>query len=72
VTGPPLSIPNTEIIPMTTDTALCEKINAMADQLQIIEMLKGWHHMMGSQLNQEYETLMDQYEKLTGHRNTRN
>ena len=56
---------------MTTDTALREKINAMADQLQIIEMLKGWHHMMGSQLNQEYETLMDQYEKLTGHRNTR-
>jgi hypothetical protein len=72
LTGPPLSTPNTEIIPMTTDTALREKINAMADQLQIVEMLKGWHHMMGSQLNQEYETLMDQYEKLTGHRNTRN
>ena len=57
---------------MTTDTALRERLNAMADQLKIIEMLKGWHHMMGSQLNQEYETLMDQYEKLTAHRNTRN
>jgi hypothetical protein len=57
---------------MTTDTALRERLNAMADQLQIIEMLRGWHHMMGSRLNQEYETLMDQYEKLTGHRNTRN
>lgn len=57
---------------MTADTALRERLNAMADQLQIIEMSKGWHYMMGSQLNQEYETLMDQYEKLTGHRNIRN
>ena len=30
-------------------------------------MQKGWHHMMGSKLNQEYETWQQHYENITGH-----
>jgi hypothetical protein len=43
----------------------------MADQLQILEVQKGWHYMMGSQLNAEYEVLREQYEKMTGRCNAR-
>jgi hypothetical protein len=42
-------------------------LNDMADQLQILEMQKGWHYMMGSKLNQEYETWQEHYENITGH-----
>ena len=52
---------------MTTRRALRQKLALMADQLQILEMQKGWHYMMGSRLNQEYEALQEQYEKMTGH-----
>jgi hypothetical protein len=45
---------------------LHKKLKDMADQLQILEMQKGWHHMLGSQLNQEYEQLREHYELLTG------
>jgi hypothetical protein len=43
-----------------------KKLNDMADQLQILEMQKGPHYMMGSKLNQEYEILQDHYENITG------
>jgi hypothetical protein len=46
---------------------LRKKLNDMADQLQILEMQKGPHYMMGSKLNQEYETLQGHYEYITGH-----
>ena len=46
---------------------LDKKLNKMTDQLQILEMQKGWHYMMGSQLNQEYETWQEHYENITGH-----
>ena len=52
---------------MTTRRALRKKLALMADQLQILEMQKGWHYMMGSRLNQEYEALQEQYENITGH-----
>ena len=52
---------------MTTKRSLRKKLNDMTDQLQILEMQKGPHYMMGSRLNQEYEALLDQYEKMTGH-----
>jgi hypothetical protein len=42
------------------------RLDDMADQLQILEMQKGWHYMLGSQLNQRYEILMDQYEQRAG------
>jgi hypothetical protein len=45
---------------------LQKKLNDMADQLQILEMQKGWHYMMGTQLNQEYEQLQEHYQLLTG------
>jgi hypothetical protein len=44
-----------------------KKLNDIADQLQILEMQKGWHYMMGSLLNQEYETWAEHYENITGH-----
>jgi hypothetical protein len=50
-----------------TRHALRKKLNDIADQLQILEMQKGWHYMMGSRLNQEYEALQEQYEKKSGH-----
>jgi hypothetical protein len=56
---------------MKTKRALRKKLNDMADQLQILEMQKGWHFMMGSQLNAEYEALQERYETMTGCRNTR-
>jgi hypothetical protein len=56
---------------MTTETALREKLSEMADQLQIFEMSAGWGYTKSLPLYQEYQTLMDQFEKLTGHRNTR-
>ena len=55
---------------MTTKQALRVKLHETAIQLQILEAQKGWHYMMGSQLNQEYETLQEQYEKTTEHRKT--
>ena len=54
---------------MTTETALREKLNEMADQLQIFEMSAGWRYTKSLPLYQEYQVLMDEYEKLTGHRN---
>jgi len=42
------------------------KLDDMADQLQVLEMQKGWHHMLGSQLNQRYEILRDEYEQRAG------
>ena len=49
-----------------TRRALRRKLSRMADQLQILEVSKGWHYMMGAQLNQEYERLREHYELLTG------
>ena len=52
---------------MTTKRSLRKKLNDMTDQLQILEMSRGWRYMMGSRLNQEYEALQEQYENITGH-----
>ena len=49
-----------------TRRALRRKLSRMADQLQILEVSQGWHYMMGTQLNQEYEQLQEHYELLTG------
>ena len=40
------------------------KLDDMTDQLQILEMQKGPHYMLGSKLNEHYETLCDQYERI--------
>jgi hypothetical protein len=56
---------------MLTRHSLRKKLNDMADQLQVLEMQKGWHYMMGSQLNKEYEDLRNFYEILTGFTNLR-
>ena len=55
---------------MTTKQALRVKLHETAIQLQILEAQKGWHYMMGSRLNQEFETLQEQYEKITEDRKT--
>ncbi len=56
---------------MTTETALRKKLSEMCDQLQIFEMSAGWRYTKSLPLYQEYQALMDQYEKLTGHRRLR-
>lgn len=43
-----------------------KKLKDLADRLQILEMQKGWHYMLGSQLNQEYEEWLKHYENITG------
>ena len=49
-----------------TRRALRRKLSRMAAQLQILEVSRGWHYMMGTQLNHEYERLREHYELLTG------
>jgi hypothetical protein len=56
---------------MTSEQALRVKLHDTALQLQILEQQKGWHYMMDSRLNQEYEALQEQYEKITEDRATR-
>ena len=49
-----------------TRRAMRRKLSRIVDQLQILEVSKGWHYIMGTQLNQEYEQLREHYELLTG------
>ena len=42
------------------------RLDDMTDQLQVLEMQKGWHYMLGSKLNERYEILQNQYEQRAG------
>ena len=42
------------------------RLDDIADQLQILEMQKGWHYMLGSKLNERYEILQNEYEQRAG------
>jgi hypothetical protein len=53
-------------IKMNNIKTLGAKLDDMTDQLQVLEMQKGPHYMLGSQLNQRYEILLDQYEQSSG------
>ena len=42
------------------------KLDNMTDQLQVLEMAEGYHYMLGSKLNNRWEALRDQYERIAG------
>jgi hypothetical protein len=52
--------------PMNNVKTLGTKLDDMTEKLQVLEMQKGWHYMLGSQLNQRYEILCNQYEQRAG------